>query len=264
MPDLVTAAFLGLVEGLTEFIPVSSTAHLVILTQALRFNAPPNHVFEVFIQLGAILAVVVLYRRKIWDTVKGLPQEKTARAFALNIVLATVPALLAGALGRDFIKDHLYNPFVIAAALIVGGIVILLFDKKFAAAKIEDVDSVSPKTAFLIGCCQALALVPGVSRSGATIMGAMALGLSRKASAEFSFFAAIPIMCVAVAYDVFKGWGDIVAYGHFGSMLAGLAAAFITALIVIKWMIAFLNRHGFTPFGWYRIAAGIAVLLLFF
>lgn len=263
IPELLTAIFLGIVEGLTEFIPVSSTAHLIVLTEALHFRAPPGHIFEVFIQLGAILAVVVLYRVKLWKTIIGLPSDKTAQAFAMNIVLATIPALIAGAFGRDFIKEHLYDPHIIAVMLILGGIILIFFDKKFSTPKIDNIDAVSPKLAFLIGCCQAIALIPGVSRSGATIMGALALGLSRPAAAEFSFFLAIPVMCAAVAYDVMKGWSDIVSYGHFHIMLAGLVAAFITAMIVIKTVLAFLNRHGFTPFGWYRIVAGIVILLLF-
>lgn len=264
MDEFLTALFLGFVEGLTEFIPVSSTAHLIVLTDALNLPTPPGHVFEVFIQLGAIMAVVVLYRRKLWQTVVGLPRDKTARNFALNIILATIPALIAGVLGRDWIKEHLYNPTVIAAALIVGGVIILIFDKKAGRnAKINDIDSIPPKLAFLIGCAQAVALIPGISRSGATIMGALALGLARPAAAEFSFFAAIPVMCAAVSYDLMKSWPDIVAHGHFDIMLAGLCGAFVTAMIVIRLALALISRYGFTPFGWYRIAAGLIVLTLF-
>lgn len=262
MTEFLTALFLGFVEGLTEFIPVSSTAHLVLLTEGLDFPAPPGHVFEVFIQLGAILAVVVLYRRRLWQTITGLPRDRTARLFALNLVLGTVPALAAGAIGRDWIKGALYNPPVIGAMLIAGGIVILLLEKKLDRRRYESVDGIPARTAFLIGCCQALALVPGVSRSGATIMGALACGLSRPAAAEFSFFLAIPVMLAAVGYDTVRSWDAIAAYGHFGLMLAGLAAAFVTAMIVVKSVLHFISRHGFAPFAWYRIAAGILVFIV--
>ena len=263
MKDYLIALFLGFIEGLTEFIPVSSTAHLVLLVEGLDFPSPPGHVFEVFIQIGAILAVMVTYRRKLWHTVTGLPHDKTAQNFAFNIVLATLPALAAGALGRDWIKAHLYNPTCIAAALIIGGVIILLLEKRFKTARYDNVDAIPAKTALLIGCCQALALMPGVSRSGATIMGALVLGLSRPAAAEFSFFLAIPVMMAAVAYDTLKGWDEIIAYGHLGLMLTGMAAAFVTAMLVIRAALYVISRYGFTPFAWYRIALGALVLFVF-
>ena len=262
MTDYLIALFLGFVEGLTEFIPVSSTAHLVLLVDMLDFPAPPGHVFEVFIQLGAIMAVMVLYRRRLWDTVVGLPHDRTAQRFALNVLLATLPALAAGALGRDWIKEHLYNPAYMAAALIAGGIIILILEKKLTAARMATIDDITPRTALLIGCCQALALMPGVSRSGATIMGALALGLGRPAAAEFSFFLAIPVMLAAVAYDTLHGWDDIVAFGHLGLMLTGLAAAFVTALVVIRTALYVIARFGFMPFVWYRIGLGLLILFM--
>lgn len=262
MMDYLIALFLGFVEGLTEFIPVSSTAHLVLLAEGLDFNAPEGHVFEVFIQLGAILAVIVTYRRRLWDTLIGLPHDRTAQNFAMNVVLATIPALVAGALGRDWIKQHLYNPACIAIALIIGGIIILLLEKRFRTARYDNIDAIPPKTAFLIGCCQALALVPGVSRSGATIMGALLLGLPRPAAAEFSFFLAIPVMMAAVAYDTMKGWDDIINNNHLGLMLTGLAAAFVTALFVIRAALYVISKYGFTPFAWYRIGLGLLVLFI--
>lgn len=259
MSDLLTALFLGFVEGLTEFIPVSSTAHLVLLTEGLNFPAPPGHVFEVFIQLGAILAVIVLYRRKLWETAVGLPREKKAQRFALNLILGTIPALIAGGLGRDFIKENFYNPAVIGSMLIAGGIIILLLEKKLNGGKIASIDDIPPQTAFLIGCCQTLALVPGVSRSGATIMGALSFGLARPAAAEFSFFLAIPVMLAAVSYDTMKSWHNIIAYDHLSLMLAGLLASFFTALVVIKFALHLISKHGFVPFAWYRIVAGIVI-----
>ncbi len=262
MKDYLIALFLGFVEGLTEFIPVSSTAHLVLLADGLNFNAPEGHVFEVFIQLGAILAVIVTYRRRLWDTLTGLPHDRTAQNFAMNVILATIPALIAGALGRDWIKQHLYNPASIAIALIAGGIIILLLEKRFRTARYDNIDSIPPKTAFLIGCCQALALMPGVSRSGATIMGALLLGLSRPAAAEFSFFLAIPVMMAAVAYDTMKGWNDIISNDHFGLMMTGLVAAFVTAMFVIRAALYVISKYGFTPFAWYRIGLGLLVLFI--
>jgi len=263
MSEFLTALFLGFVEGLTEFIPVSSTAHLVVLTEGLNFPAPPGHVFEVFIQLGAIMAIVVLYRRKLWETLITLPSEKKSQDFALNIVAGTVPALVAGALGRDWIKEHLYNPTVVAVMLIIGGLVILLLEKRFSRVKFESVDDVPLKTAFLVGCCQMLALVPGVSRSGATIIGALALGLARPAAAEFSFFLAIPVMFAAISYDTMKSWDSIMSYDYLDIMLAGLVAAFVTALVVVKFALHIISRYGFAPFAWYRIAAGILILAIF-
>lgn len=263
MKDYLIALLLGFVEGLTEFLPVSSTAHLILLVEGLNFPSPPGHVFEVFIQMGAILAVMVLYRRKLWSTFIGLPRDPVAQKFTVNIIAATIPALIAGALGRDWIKAHLYEPAVIAIALIIGGVIILIMEKKFTRAAINTVDDIPLKTAILVGCCQALALVPGVSRSGATIMGALAMGLARPAAAEFSFFLAIPVMLLAVAYDTWQGWDAIMAYGHMGLMITGLFSAFITALCVIKLALYVIGRFGFAPFAWYRIGLGIIVLMVF-
>ena len=263
MTDYLTAIFLGFVEGLTEFIPVSSTGHLVLLIEGLNFPTPPGRVFEVFIQIGAILAVMVLYRAKIFHTIRGIGNDKTAQNFARNILIGTLPALLIGGAFHSFIKDTLYNPMVIVTTLILGGIFILLFEKKFNHPVVESVDDISPKQALLIGFCQSVALIPGISRSGATIMGSLALGLSRTAATEFSFFLAMPVMFCAVAYDIYKNWDALLAYDHLGLMMAGLAASFITALIVVKTVVGFISRHGFAPFAWYRIALGIVAFFIF-
>lgn len=265
MEGFLTAAFLGFVEGLTEFIPVSSTAHLIILTEGLGLPAPPGHVFEVFIQLGAILAVMVLYRQKLWNTAIGLARgEDKALRFTINLGLGTLPALIAGALLHGWIKTNLYDPIVIAVMLIVGGLLIFFLERRFTAAhNHREIDDIQPRTAFLIGCAQMLALVPGVSRSGATIMGSLALGLTRPAAAEFSFFLSIPVMFAAVAYDLLRNWDSIRAYGHFDLMLVGLAAAFVTAMAVVRTVIGFIGRYGFTPFAWYRLAAGMILLMVF-
>jgi len=261
MNDVVTALFLGFIEGLTEFLPVSSTGHLLVLTDMLHFSAPAGHVFEIFIQLGAILAVVVLYFQKFWHTALYCFREDTSRRFALNLVVGTVPALIFGALGRDWIKTHLYNMPVIAVALIVGGLVILLLEKRLTKNTVTSVDEISLKKAFLIGCAQSLALMPGVSRSGATIMGSLGLGLSRSVAAEFSFFLAVPVMCAAVAYDTFKARDAIMAGGYWGIMGAGFVAAFLTALLVMKLALKIIGRFGFAPFAFYRIAAGLFILV---
>jgi undecaprenyl-diphosphatase len=262
MSDFLTAAFLGFIEGLTEFIPVSSTAHLVLLVDGLKFQAPPGHIFEVFIQIGAILAVIALYFPRLWRIFITLPSDPVSRNFAFSLILGTIPAVIAGGLGRDWIKANLYNPTVIGSALILGGILILILEKRLKTPKISTVETLPLKTAFLIGCCQAMALIPGVSRSGATIMGALGLGLARPAAAEFSFFLAIPVMFGAVTYDTYKSWDAIVSYGHIGLMLTGLVAAFLTALAVLKIALSVISRYGFAPFAWYRIGLGILVLAL--
>lgn len=265
MIDYLTALFLGFIEGLTEFIPVSSTGHLILLVEGLHFPAPPGRVFEVFIQIGAILAVMVLYRTKIFKTVCGITSDKTSQRFALNVFVATIPALVLGAALHHFIKQSLYNPMVIAVALILGGLFILLFEKRFGPAHTNNIDDISPKQAFLIGICQSIALIPGISRSGATIMGALGLGLSRAAATEFSFFLAIPVMFCAVIYDVIKNWDVIISSSDYiGLMLTGLAASFLTALAVVRTVVGFVSRHGFAPFAWYRIALGIIVLFIFY
>lgn len=264
MTDYLIALFLGFVEGLTEFIPVSSTGHLVLLIEGLKFPTPPGRVFEVFIQIGAIFAVMVLYREKICHTVRGLKHDATAQAFARNVIIGTIPALLIGAALHGFIKNTLYDPMVIATTLILGGIIILLFEKKFKNPQTETLDDITPKQALLIGLCQSIALIPGVSRSGATIMGSLALGLSRKAATEFSFFLAIPIMFCAVAYDIFINWEELASSPHMKLMFAGLIASFLTSLVVVKAVVGFITRHGFAPFAWYRIALGLVTFFIFF
>lgn len=264
MIEYLTAIFLGFVEGLTEFIPVSSTGHLILLIEGLNFPAPPGRVFEVFIQIGAILAVMVLYRRKIMDTVIGVPSDPKARKFALNIIAGTIPALVIGFALHGFIKTQLYNPMVIVTTLILGGIFILLFEKKFNNPTVHDVDDISLKQALLVGLFQSVALIPGVSRSGATIMGSLAIGLSRASATEFSFFLAMPVMFAAVSYDIYSNWEALLTYDRMGLMFAGLAASFVTALLVVKTVVGFVSRHGFAPFAWYRIALGIVAFFIFY
>ncbi len=260
MIDLLKAIFLGFIEGVTEFIPVSSTGHLVVFADLLDFHSS-GHVFEVFIQLGAILAVMLLYWEKIFSTLCCITHDKTAQKFALNVIVASIPALIVGAVLHHWIKA-LYTSPVIGTTLVVGGIVLLLLEKKFAAEKIKNIDDISLRAAFLIGLFQMLALIPGVSRAGATIIGALALGLDRRTAAEFSFFLAIPVIAAAALFDIVSNWNDIAQHREFDLFIAGFVAAFITALAVLKLALRLITSRGFAPFAWYRIAAGAVILLL--
>lgn len=262
MLDYLIAAFLGFVEGLTEFIPVSSTAHLLIIGDLIDFQGPPGHVFEVFIQLGAIMAVVVFYWQRLWTIGTTFHKDASALHFVKLLAIGTIPALIAGALGRNVIKDVLYNPSIFASALIIGGILMIILERKrLTPERYMDVDSIPLKTALIIGCCQAIALIPGVSRSGASIMGGLSAGLSRKTATEFSFFLAIPVMVAAVTFDTWKSWNEIMNGGYWGIMITGFIAAFITALIFIRVVLAIVSRIGFYPFAIYRIIIGTLVLI---
>lgn len=256
---LLAAALLGIVQGVTEFLPVSSTAHLLLAGQALGHD-DPGGVFTVTIQLGSILAVVWLYRAKIVETLVGLGSRPAARHFAMAIALAALPALLAGALFADFVKSVLFeSPRVFAVAFIAGGVVILVAERVFPAATVSEADRTPLTRALAIGVSQTLALIPGVSRSGATIVGGMMAGLSRPAAAEFSFFLAVPTMTAAFAHDLLGVRHELsVARGI--EIGVGIVMAFVSSLVVIRPFLAFVRRSGFAPFAWYRIAAGLALL----
>ena len=257
--NFFAAALLGILQGLTEFLPVSSTAHLLIGARLLRFE-DPGGVFTVMIQLGSILAVMWLYRAKIANVVKGLSSDPDARRFVLMIGVAFVPALVAGALFAGYVKRVLYaSPGVIAVSFIVGGIVMILVERGRPAPRILNADHTPLSTALGIGLCQVLALVPGVSRSGATIVGAMALGLDRPAAAEFSFFLAMPTMMAAFAHDLLDARQHLDA-GRIEEIAIGFVLAFVAAAIVVGPFLAIVRRVGFVPFAWYRIAAGAALL----
>ena len=255
---------IGVVEGLTEFLPVSSTGHIILAEELLRFEGPPGKVFEIVIQLGSIFAVVFLYRAKIWATVIGVTRRKQpAVRFAAAVVVAFLPAAVVGVAAHKYIKSVLFSPWVVAIALIVGGIVILVIEHFAQRPHIKSVDDVGLKTALFIGVCQCLAMVPGVSRSGATIMGARVFRVDRATAAEFSFFLAMPTMIGATVYDLYKNWSTLNWNG--GVLIAiGFVAAFISALLVVGAFVRFISRHGFAVFAWYRIAIGtvaLAVLL---
>lgn len=254
---------LGIVEGLTEFIPVSSTGHLILLVELLQFQGPPGKVFEIAIQLGAILAVCWLYRKKLWAVTIGLPKEREAQTFAFKIVLAFLPAAVIGVLAHGFIKEVLFSPTVVAVMLIVGGVLIIIIERLPHPPKVEGIEAMSLRTALAIGFCQTLAMIPGTSRSGATIMGALLLGVERKTATEFSFFLAIPTMTGATVYDLYKNWAHLSADGAL-LIAVGFVSAFIAAMLVVKGVIAFISRHGFTPFAYYRMVVGTVMLVLLY
>jgi undecaprenyl-diphosphatase len=273
--QLFKAVILGLIEGATEFIPVSSTGHLILAEDWLGFTGPSAKTFEVFIQLGAILAVVWLYRAKIFGVLRTAPREEKSRRLILNLLIAFLPAAIVGLALHDWIKDKLFHPVVVAVALVVGGIVILLIERSIPKAQAaavqtdpagdigvpaDDVDDIRPRTALGVGIAQVLSLVPGVSRSGATIMGGLVLGLSRLAATEFSFFLAIPVMFAATLYDLYKSRG-ILSAGDVPVFAVGFIVAFISAFFVIRKFISYVSRHDFTVFAWYRIAFGLFLLL---
>jgi undecaprenyl-diphosphatase len=256
---LVIAALLGVIQGLTEFLPVSSTAHLLIGARLLRFD-DPGGVFTVMIQLGSIAAIMWLYRVKIVHVLKGLPSDRDARHFVLMIAVAFLPAAVAGALLSGFVKRVLYTtPAVIAVSFIAGGIVMLIVERYRREPVVLNADHTSLSRALGIGACQVLALIPGVSRSGATIVGAMLLGLDRPAAAEFSFFLAMPTLTAAFAHDLLETRHSLGA--QLGLEIAvGFVFAFIASALVVKPFLALVRRSGFVPFAWYRIAAGIVLL----
>jgi undecaprenyl-diphosphatase len=256
---LFDTILLGLVEGLTEFLPVSSTGHLILVDDLLGFKGPPGQVFEIVIQLGAILAVCVLYFRKLLAVLLGAPRDPVARRFILNLLWAFLPAAVIGALAHDFIKSVLFSPWVVSVSLIVGGIAILVIERVRPQPIYDDVDTLPPWVAFKIGCAQVLAMIPGVSRAGATIMGALLLRVERRTATEFSFFLAIPTMFGATVYDLYKNRGELSA-DDLTVIAIGSVVAFLSALVVVRVLIGFISRHGFTPFAWYRLLVGALML----
>jgi undecaprenyl-diphosphatase len=255
---------IGVVEGLTEFLPVSSTGHIILAEEVLHFQGPPGKVFEIVIQLGAILAVCVLYRAKIWSTASGaLRRDPVALRFTAAIVVAFLPAAVVGVAAHKYIKSVLFNPFVVAVALIVGGFIILAVERFAQRPRMKSLEEVDLKTAFVIGLCQCLAMIPGVSRAGATIMGARAFRVDRATAAEFSFFLAMPTMIGAAVYDLYRNWKDLDWHGS-GLIALGFFTAFVCALLVVRPFVRFISRHGFGVFAWYRIALGSLALALLF
>ena len=255
---------MGVVEGLTEFLPISSTGHLILAGALLEMNDAKAKVFDIAIQTGAIFAVILVYWQKIRDTVVGLPTEKPAQRLALNVLVAFIPALILGLLFGKTIKTHLFNPVVVASAFIVGGFIILWAENRhknnLASARVEDADSMTLMDALKVGVVQCFAMIPGTSRSGATIIGGMLLGLSRKASTDFSFYLAIPTLIGAGVYSLYKerallSLADMPMFG------VGLLFSFLSAWVCIRWLLRYIATHSFVVFAWYRIVFGVLVLL---
>jgi len=261
MADWLAAILLGLVEGLTEFIPVSSTGHLLLLREALGLTGDRWGSFVVMIQLGAILAVISIYFAKLWKVLIGLPTDPKARHFAITIQIAFIPSLLAGAFAYDFIKDVLFEtPVVICVMLIIGGFLLMAVERFAPNPQQFDAMQVTWRTSLLIGLFQCLALVPGVSRSGATISGSILLKLEKPAAAEFSFFLAIPTMVGAFTYDLIKNHDTLDL--SFGWVIGlGFVTAFLAGLAVVKFLVNFVGQYGFTPFAWWRIVVGTVGLV---
>ena len=257
---LVKAAIMGVVEGLTEFLPISSTGHLILAGSLLGFDDEKAKVFDIAIQTGAILAVIIVYWQKIRDTLVALPTQKQAQRFSLNVLIAFLPAVVLGLLFGKSIKANLFTPAVVASTFILGGFVILWAEKRPpAAVRIHEVDEMTPWDALKVGLVQCLAMIPGTSRSGATIIGGMLLGLSRKAATDFSFYLAIPTLIGAGAYSLFKERA-LLSAADLPMFLVGLVFSFLSAWVCVRWLLRYISSHSFVPFAWYRIAFGIVVL----
>jgi undecaprenyl-diphosphatase len=262
MNDIIVAIILGIVEGITEYLPVSSTGHLILATELLGFDQEAWEIFNIAIQPGAILAIVVIYWRTFLDVFLGLGRRDPASiAFTRNLLIAFFPAVLLGLAFGDAIESMLGNAVLVAWSLIIGGVAILLVER-FAkpASNAGGVAGVPLKSAILIGLVQCLAMIPGVSRSGATILGAMSFGVDRKTAAEFSFFLAVPTLSGATVYKLYKGWDQLNTH-DFNLIGIGALVSFIVAFAVVKAFLAIVTRYGFGPFAWYRIIAGVAALI---
>lgn len=251
----LVAAFLGLVEGLTEFIPVSSTGHLLLVGHFLGFESA-GRTFEVVIQLGAVLALLTVYFELLWRVFRDAPHDPAARRFILSVLIAFLPAVVIGVMAHDFIKTVLFEtPRLIAVMLVLGGIVLLFVDRMAPDPRHDDATGFPIRMSLAIGFIQCLAMIPGVSRSGATIVGALMLGASKRAAAEFSFFLSLPTMAGAFAYDIYKN-RDVLDAGAVNEIAIGLVVAFISAVIVVRWLLGFVSRNGYGLFGWWRIIVG--------
>ena len=256
---LLQALILGVVEGLTEFLPISSTGHLILAGDLLNFNDDRGKLFEIVIQFGAILAVVWEYRQRIARLCGGIFNDASAQKFAINIAVAFLPLAILGLIFGKTIKANLFAPVPVALAFIIGGLVILWAEKREHRVRVESVEDLSLLDAVKLGLAQAVALIPGTSRSGATIIGGLLFGLSRKAATEFSFFLAIPTLGIATFYQLYKERALLNA-DDIGMWMVGLTSSFVSAFLCVRWLLRFISNHDFTPFAWYRIAFGFVVL----
>lgn len=258
---ILTYILLGIIEGLTEFLPVSSTGHLILASALLGFEGDSSVAFKIAIQLGAILAVLVAYWDRFWNVGKGLlVRDKGAIAFTRNIILGFLPAMVIGVVAYDAIRAAIQTPMIVAVMLVAGGILILLIERMVKHVRYESAEAIPTKTALGIGLVQCLAMVPGVSRSGATIMGALLMGVERKTAAEFSFFLAVPTMTAATAYALWKDRA-LLSIDDLGAIAIGFVTAFIVALLIVKAFVAVVSRYGFAPFAWYRIVIGTVAIV---
>ncbi len=264
--ELIKAVILGIVQGITEWLPVSSTGHMILFNQFLHMNQDTDFInlFLVVIQFGSILAVVTLFFHKLnpFSPSKTTAQKRETWSMWFKVLVAEIPAGIIGLLFEDVINDYLYGPMVVAAALIIYGVLFILIENRHRTPKIDSISDVTYKTAFLIGMFQVLALIPGTSRSGSTILGAVILGASRVTAAEFSFFLAVPIMFGASLLKMVK-YGFAFNGGQIGILLVGMGVAYIVSVAVIRFLMDFVRKHDFKPFGWYRIALGVVVILYF-
>jgi undecaprenyl-diphosphatase len=258
---LVKAAIMGIVEGLTEFLPISSTGHLILAGALLGFDDAKAKVFDIAIQTGAILAVILVYWQKIRSTIVALPSQREARRFTLNVIIAFIPAVVLGLAFGKMIQENLFRPSIVATTFILGGFIILWAEKRQQrAVRIQEADDMRWTDALKLGLVQCLALVPGTSRSGATIIGGMFLGLSRKAATDFSFYLAIPTLIGAGAYSLIKERGTL-GPEDIPMFAVGLLFSFLSAWLCVRWLLRYISTHSFTPFAYYRIAFGVIVLL---
>lgn len=253
------ALILGVVEGLTEFLPISSTGHLIVAGDVLDFNGQQATAFKIIIQLGAILAVMWEFRRKILQVTFGLVRQPSARKFTLNLLVAFIPAAVMGVLFADTIETYLFNPITVAAALVIGGLVMLWAEKRTHAVACAEVDDMSWTLALKVGCAQCLALIPGTSRSASTIIGGLWFGLSRKAATEFSFFLAMPTMVGATAYSLIK-YREVLSLDDLPIFAIGFITTFVVAMITVRALLKFIASHSYAVFAWYRIAFGLLIL----
>lgn len=261
MNDLLTIILLGVIEGLTEFVPVSSTGHLILLSELLGFTGEGSAAFKIAIQLGAILAILVAYWRRFWNVGQGLLRaDRDSILFTRNILIGFLPAMVIGAFAYEGIRVLLQSPMTVAVALILGGIAILVIERMVKHVTVESVEAMPLKTAVGIGVVQCMAMVPGVSRSGASIMGALLMGVERKTAAEFSFFLAVPTMIGATVYALWSD-RDVLTLDDLNAIAIGFTVAFLVALVVVKAFVAIVGRFGFAPFAWYRIAIGTVALV---
>ncbi len=261
MEQILIAVLLGIVEGVTEFLPISSTGHLILLIDILGFDAPKGKIFEIIVQLGAILAICILFRHRITKILFNLHHSNIERLIALKIIIAFLPAAIAGAMLHSFIKQHLFSPIIVCVMLVIGGLIILVIERIKPVTKITQIEDITLKQSLIIGLCQAIAMIPGTSRSGATMMGSLMLGINRKCSAEFSFLLAIPTMLAATLYDIYKNYHHL-SIDDVQIISIGFVSAFISAILAVKFLLNHLTRHDFNIFAYYRIILGAFMLAI--